>query len=154
MVTNSSHMREGSASSSQWWVWEELGVMSLSAERPKGSDRLTAPTNDEWQRRAPPLLFPRYAHYPRLVFSLLQSPGPYRPDSVTGGARPNFDDGGGKAPKFQNFPKIIRVPICENRNLRFRGGGTAPLCIRACCIPRLLTLLLFTTKTRIQDLLA
>ena len=42
-------------------------------------------------------------------------------DSTTGGPRPSFRRrGGAKAPKSQNFPKIIR-------DLRFRGGGMAPL---------------------------
>ena len=49
----------------------------------------------------------------------------YRIQRRGGGQGPIFDDGGGKASKFQNFPKIIRdcVKIGE---LRFRGGGMAP----------------------------
>ena len=35
--------------------------------------------------------------------------------------------GGGQGPNFQNFSNIIRVsPLCENRDLRFRGGGAWP----------------------------
>ena len=42
---------------------------------------------------------------------------------LTGPYYTGFNDGGGKAPKFQNFPKIIRVSLYlfENRDLRFRG---------------------------------
>ena len=40
---------------------------------------------------------------------------------------------GGQGPQISKFPKIIRgeipkikIPLCENRDLRFRGGGSCP----------------------------
>ena len=49
--------------------------------------------------------------YLSLLLSLFSSCQARIQDSTTGGQGPVFDDGGAKAPKSQNFPKIIRVPL-------------------------------------------
>ena len=64
----------------------------------------------------------------RPVFKQLPS-GPYTGFNDGGGkAQFSATGGGAKAPKFQNFPKIIRVwRLCENRELRFlRAWPPAP----------------------------
>ena len=45
-----------------------------------------------------------------------------------GGQCPVFDDGGGAKALISKFPQNHKgPPLCENRDLRFRGGGHGPL---------------------------
>ena len=52
--------------------------------------------------------------------------GPYTGFNDGRGPRPIFDDGGAKAPKSQNSPKIIRVPLMCKSGPQISGGGHGP----------------------------
>ena len=51
----------------------------------------------------------------------------YRIQLRGGGQGPVFDDGGGQGPQISKFPQNHKgPPLCENRDLRFRGGHGPP----------------------------
>ena len=67
---------------------------------------------------------------------LYQSAGPYTGFNDGGGKAQFSTTGGGQGPQISKFPQNHKgPPLCDNRDLRFRGGGhgpPGPPCIRAC----------------------
>ena len=54
-------------------------------------------------------------------------PGPYTGFDDGGGGKAQFSTTGGQGPQISKFPQNHKgPPLCENRDLRFRGGGMAP----------------------------